>query len=1235
VTRRSKGSSKTPPDCGSGRPGTPDFLSGGGEMGALMRAHDWSHSSLGHPTTWPQPLRTAVRLLLNTGHPMYIWWGEDGACLYNDAYRQSIGSERHPGSLGLPARQVWDEIWDIIGPQIEQVMAGRGATWHENHLVPITRNGRREDVYWTYSYSPIDDDTAPNGVGGVLVICTETTQKVVAEQRLAAQIERQRRLFEQAPGFIAILRGPEHVFEFVNAAYTRLAGDRDFIGRPVREVLPEVEGQGFFELLDTVYTTGERFIARQTPLQLRPSADGRPEERFLDFIYEPVTNEFGEITGIFVEGHDVTEQVRAVAGLRDSDARVRAALAVANLGTFEWNLQTDAVVLDDRSREIFRLAPGEGARAQDVFRRIDPSDLERVFAEVEASRRNLSRLETEYGIILPDGTVRTIISISEPVTGAESKVERMFGVFGDITARKREEARRIALIELADRFRDLESPADLAFAAAEVMGRTLNVSRAGYGTIDPKAETITIERDWNAPGIKSIAGTLQFRSYGSYIEDLKRGDTVVVADADKDPRTAATADALKAISAQAFVNMPVTERGGFVALLYLNHASAREWPAEELDFVRDIAERTRTAVERRRAERELRELAASLEQQVAERTAERDRVWQNSRDLLVVMGVDGRFRAVNPAWTTLLGHRRQDLVGKSFLEFVWPEDADITRRGLERAATRGDLMAFENRYTHHDGTSRWISWHTSLEGDLIYAYGRDVTAEKAAGEALRHSEELLRSIFETSYQYQGLLALDGALHKANAASLAGIKAKLEDVLGKPFWETPWFDATPGMADRVRRAIPVVAKGDTVRQEILVKLPTGWRSFDFTMRPLRDEHGAIVAIVFEAADITERRQAEEALRQSQKLEAMGQLTGGVAHDFNNLLTPIIGSLDMLKRRRLGNDREQRLIDGALQSADRAKTLVQRLLAFARRQPLQPTSVDVAGLVSGMADLVASTTGPQIKVVVDVADDLPSAKADANQLEMGILNLAVNARDAMSDGGTLRISAASDTIAPGHRSKLEPGDYVRLSVADTGTGMDEATLARAIEPFFSTKGIGKGTGLGLSMIHGLVSQLGGALALSSKPGLGTNVELWLPVAEEAAEMSASMTPAEPAPAAKGSVLLVDDEVLIRMSTADMLSEVGYKVIEASSAEQALELIDSGLHVDVLVTDHLMPGMSGGELARTIQDRWPQMPVLIVSGYAEADGISPGLPCLTKPFRQSDLTAVMANLTSQKGQ
>jgi PAS domain S-box-containing protein len=1210
-----------------------DFLAGGGEMGALMRAHDWSGSSLGHPSAWPQPLRTAVRLLLNTGHPMYIWWGQDGACLYNDAYRQSIGPERHPASLGLPARQVWDEIWHIIGPQIDQVMSGRGATWQQDHLVPITRYGRREDVYWTYSYSPIDDKSARNGVGGVLVICTETTSKVVAEQRLVAQNERQQRLFEQAPGFIAILRGPDHVFEFVNASYAQLVGSRDFIGKSVRDVFPDVEGQGFFELLDNVYTTGKRFVARQSPLRLRASPDAAVNERYLDFIYEPVANEAGDVTGIFVEGYDVTEQKRAEAALRESDARFRAALAVANLGTFQWNLLTDEVTLDQRSCEIFGFRHDEGKRAQDILDRIDRADIERVLAEVQASRSDLSRLETEYGIILPDATARSIVSISEAVADANGKAERMFGVFGDITERKRAEARRLALIELADRFRDLDDPADLAFAAAEVMGRALGVSRAGYGTIDPVAEAITIERDWNAPGVASLAGVLHFRDYGTYIEDLKRGETVVFADAEKDPRTAATADALKAISAQAVVNMPLTEQGGLVALFYLNHASAREWNADELGFVREVAERTRTAVERRRAERDLRELAASLEQQVTERTADLDRVWRNSRDLLAVIGADGMFRAVNPAWTVILGLQPEQVVGHSFLEFVWPIDADHPHSEPAGAAMRGDLTNVECRHRHSDGTARWISWHISAEGELVYAYGRDITAEKTAADALRSSEELLRSIFETSYQYQGLIGLDGTLLKANRASLAGIKSQAENVIGKRFWHTPWFDATPGMPERIREAISAVVQGEIVRQEIHVKLPIGWRSLDFAMRPLRDEQGNVVAIVPEAVDITDRRMAEEALRQSQKLEAMGQLTGGVAHDFNNLLTPIVGSLDMLKRRGLGSDREQRLIDGALQSADRAKTLVQRLLAFARRQPLQPTSVDLAGLVTGIADLIASTTGPQVKVVVEVAEHLPAAKADANQIEMAIINLAVNARDAMPDGGTLRIAVTRESVGLQHRSKLAPGHYVCLSVADTGTGMDEATLARAIEPFFSTKGVGKGTGLGLSMAHGLTTQLGGALTISSKPELGTNVELWLPVAGETAEAVEQTFAITPESEAGGSLLLVDDEILIRMSTADMLTELGYQVVEASSAEEALKLLEDGAHFDLLITDHLMPGMAGGDLARTVRDRWPDMPVVITSGYADADGIPSDLPCLTKPFRQADLSTVIASLKRGK--
>lgn len=287
---------------------TPDFLNGGGEMGRLMRDHDWSQSPLGTPAGWPQALRTAVRLMLNTGHPMYIWWGPTSACLYNDAYRQSIGPERHPGSLGQPAREVWSEIWDIIGPQIDQVMSGRGATWHENQLVPITRHGKREDVYWTYSFGPIDDDTAPNGVGGVLVVVTETTQQVVSLQRSAEELERFAALFEQAPTFMAVLRGPEHRIELANPGYMRLIGHREVLGRTVVEALPDAAAQGYVALLDGVYRSGEVYSATGARYAVQASPDAASDERFVDFVYQPMKDAAGAVTGIFVQGVDVTDR---------------------------------------------------------------------------------------------------------------------------------------------------------------------------------------------------------------------------------------------------------------------------------------------------------------------------------------------------------------------------------------------------------------------------------------------------------------------------------------------------------------------------------------------------------------------------------------------------------------------------------------------------------------------------------------------------------------------------------------------------------------------------------------------------------------------------------------------------------------------------------------------------------------------------------------------------------------
>ena len=301
------------------------FLSGGGELGDLIRAHDWARSSLGPAAHWPQTLRTALRLILNSGHPMYIWWGPDLLCFYNDAYRRSIGPERHPSSVGMPGREVWAEIWPIIGPQIERVMTGQGATWHENQLVPITRDGKLEDVYWTYSYSPLDDATAPHGVGGVLVVCSETTSTVVTMKQQAEEIVRMREMFAQAPSFTIIMSGPGHRVEFVNDAHRRLFGSDRWIGKPLREAFPDISGQGFYELLDGVYATGEIYRSGGVPVRFRPAGSDIEDTRILDFIYAPIYDHARRITGVFCEGFDVSKEIETQTALRRSEERLRIA----------------------------------------------------------------------------------------------------------------------------------------------------------------------------------------------------------------------------------------------------------------------------------------------------------------------------------------------------------------------------------------------------------------------------------------------------------------------------------------------------------------------------------------------------------------------------------------------------------------------------------------------------------------------------------------------------------------------------------------------------------------------------------------------------------------------------------------------------------------------------------------------------------------------------------------------
>jgi two-component sensor histidine kinase len=289
-------------------PASFDFLEGGGEMGALTRAYNWQASPLGSPDTWPQSLRLTVRLLLNNRHPMFIWWGPDLIQFYNDAYRATMGPEMHPSALGQRARECWKDIWHLIGPQIDYVMAGKGSTWDEDRLVPVTRHGGRQDVWWTYSFSPIDLDGA---VGGVLIICNDVTEQHLAAEATKEGLARLRTLFEQAPSFMTMLRGPQHVFEQTNAAYKRLIGNRDILGRSVREALPEVEGQGFFELLDNVFQTGRAHVGRRVPLTLQAPAEADAKTMFIDFVYQPILEADGSVSGIFVDGSDVTDHVEA------------------------------------------------------------------------------------------------------------------------------------------------------------------------------------------------------------------------------------------------------------------------------------------------------------------------------------------------------------------------------------------------------------------------------------------------------------------------------------------------------------------------------------------------------------------------------------------------------------------------------------------------------------------------------------------------------------------------------------------------------------------------------------------------------------------------------------------------------------------------------------------------------------------------------------------------------------
>ncbi|WP_380783003.1 PAS domain-containing protein [Sphingomonas sp. R86520] len=661
----------------------------------------------------------------------------------------------------------------------------------------------------------------------------------------------------------------------------------------------------------------------------------------------------------------------------------------------------------------------------------------------------------------------------------------------------------------------------------------------------------------------------------------------------------------------------------------------------------DISARRDAEAALRKSEAQFRQLNATLEQQVEERTAERDRMWETSPDLLVVVDLEGVFHRVNPAWTALLGYAPDELVGHHVNEFVVPDDHRKTVGAYETAAA-GYQLRLENRYRHKDGAIRTISWVAAPAGTVTYATGRDITVEREM-ESRLHDEQDFARLALSAVGGVGVWTYDVASDcffcDAAIAALYALDAE-RGAVGLPREE---FLANVHPQDRI--SLQKTMSGGLQRLgelELEYRLVHPDGSIRWVLsrgHTYFDESGVPVRRTGVGVDMTGQRQLEDQLRQAQKMEAVGQLTGGLAHDFNNLLTGMMGNLELLQMRleRGKLDDVERFIHAAQGAGRRAASLTQRLLAFSRRQTLDPKPTDVNRLIAGVEDLLSRAVGATADIEVVGAAGLWPAMIDATQLESAILNLCINARDAMPGGGRITIETAN-TWLDDHAARardLPSGDYLSICVSDTGTGMAPETIERAFEPFYTTKPIGQGTGLGLSMIYGFARQSGGQVSIQSEQGQGATICIYLPrYAGDALPSEEDSAVAIAAVASGETILVVDDEATIRHLIDEVLDEQGYTVIGAADGAAGIKVLQSGARIELLITDVGLPnGMNGRQVADAARSLRPDLKVLFITGYAENVAVGnghlePGMELLTKPFTMQGLAAKVAEMMRAGG-
>ncbi len=945
--------------------------------------------------------------------------------------------------------------------------------------------------------------------------------------------------------------------------------------------------------------------------------------------------------GVLAVTSDITTRRAAEDALKRSEESVR--LAVESAGMATWELDP-ATMRGPWSRSRFDLLgypPTSDlcGTFEEWLERVHPDDLHRVRASAMSCLSEGESFSIDYRIIRADtGEIRWLQSHGSRAESGRRGDARFVGVSFDITATKRAAEATIDN-ERQLRFLDtLSTTTATALDSDEVLSATtrmlaehIGVAVCAYADMEPDENSFHIRGDWHRSDVRSIVGTYHLSPFGTAaVEKLKAGEPLVIDDADVQ-LGGDTRAAFASLGIRATLCMPLVKQGRLSALMAVHDAAPRRWTEGERRLLREVAERSWAHIERVRSEAALR-----LSEQRLRLAVEGAKIGTWDWDLTTSVGAWSDRTAEIMGVTV-----RDNLTPDIRFSLIHPDDSERVRAEVRDAIASGEVFSTEYRVRRPDGAVLWVASRGVVSfgehGRAVRLTGtiRDVTSRRNAQEQLHAlNRSLEQRVAERTAERDRMWRLSGDLllvvddrwriRAANPASRALLGYEPDELAGRRLRSfvhpADWKDARGALRQGAHESVR------DFNARLLGSDGTA-RSFSWAAAPGEGEAYVIGRDV--TAEVERRReleQAQETIRQAQKVESIGQLTGGVAHDFNNLLTPIVGNLDLLGRR-LSGDRELRLVRSAAEAAERARTLVQRLLAFARRQPLRPGPVDVAGLITGMDELIATTCGPQIRLIVDVPSDLPHAVADRNQLEMALLNLSVNSRDAMSQGGTLRIGAALIRMDGEGAKRAADVDFVRIRVCDTGIGMDAATIDRAVEPFFSTKEIGKGTGLGLSMVHGLALQLGGRLEVASEVGVGTTVDLYLPATEDVAVDQRRGSRAGRHLAGR-TVLVVDDEAPVRATTSSLLRELGFVVSEATSAEEALRMISSS-PPDLVVTDHLMPGMTGAELAKKLQLSHPDVGILLVSGYTDLVSLSADIPRLSKPFGLEDLELKLQRL------